>query len=879
MSTLTVTPTFGTLNDGVQSVDVLMTLADSSGNFLEGREAEIRVSGFGNLITQPAPSDANGQSSGTLASTVGEQKQVRVVTDPGTSRESVLGPVQVEFLRLPANAFYVRVGGDDANNGTSPPQAWATIDFALTQIGAGDTLFVGAGTYSTSTTITTQASAGSPMILRADRDGSFTGDAGRVLIDAAAADFGLSLNGATHVTVRGFSVTGAMPGANPGGAIRIVGATDGVRIVDCELYGNECGIDADGATNLTLESNRITLNSSEGIALAGSTNVAVDHNLIYGNTGAGLHIENPSTNLSVQQNTFYDNQGAQLLESGSGSTGSVQNNIFADGGADGLSLDAASSLAEDHNLSFGHAGADFDVPGGPDATSQVADPLLVDPLGGDGMLGGEQAGDDDFRLGATSPGLDAGTGTAYDAALYQGGPLAAHSSRSNDELDGSGTDDAALNLGVHVPANVDGFASLLMNGARVAYAMPDSSFLNSAALDLESGDWADPIQPLAVNSTIKWIENTVSTTEQPDEVVGVLVDTGTQGILYAFHWNGRRWSEFPESTVTSNFTSANTDQRGFDVEVEALDGDTVFVYADGDDNPSYRVLKNGVWSDDADVFTASVGTGRLLWTDLIRQEGTDRIALLGLTDTPNLVAAIWDGDGWISETFLDNEVNEILGYQAFDAAWEGLSSDLLVSYGYTTGIEETRFATWTSSTETWLTGQLNSTDAVGALTRLAADPLSDKIVAIHGEGTFDDDIVVTVWDGDIWSDTLEVAPDGVFGTRAMDVGWVGDTGVAFAVWRDEALTGTFNFARLDPLGWKVLPEVDLPVLGSIVEMEIVTLPGESVARVALLDDMGGLYGVEFDGTDWTLQNDEMPIATGLDPTLDTRAFSIDYRRQ
>ena len=276
-----------------------------------------------------------------------------------------------------------------------------------------------------------------------------------------------------------------------------------------------------------------------------------------------------------------------------------------------------------------------------------------------------------------------------------------------------------------------------------------------------------------------------------------------------------------------------------------------------------------------------LGTGTVLWVELLPKPGTDDLALIALDDQANLTASVWTGSEWTVPLLLDNQVNEVRSHKAFAAAWESSSGDLLVSWGFSTFVEETRYAVLTGldgGGGAWITGQHNSTDALGAFQVLSADPASDMIVAGFGEGPLGDDIVVAVWTGDEWVHNAELTFYGESQTRAIDVGWIGDTGRAYVLYREAALGGTFNLALWDSRGWKIQPPVALPGVGSIVRTEARVLLGEDRLLFLMLDDGGGLFAIDYDGADWGVLNGGLPLATGLDPMRPTQPFSFDLRR-
>ncbi len=869
LSSVSANPRFGTPADGVAAVELVAVIADASGNPLPGRTVVFEAAGFGNALVQPPRTDATGTTRGELRSLVGEKKSITAVVDPGPG-EVRLGPVTAEFLRILPDWYFVRATGSDAADGRTPLTAWRTVSFALTRVGAGDTLFVGAGTYGGALTITTQASAEQPLEIRGDRLGEFTGDAGEVLIDAGAASSGIELAGAEHVWLRGLSVRGAAPGVNPGAGIRVAGALD-CAVLDCRVYENERGITLVSSSGTVMEDCRVSANSGEGVRVFGGSDTSVRHNLVYANTGYGLVVASPTTNLVLESNTFYQNGGDQLRELAAGSTGRIANNILSEGGGMGLAFAAGSSLSQTNNLSWAQTG---DSP----PPFVEADPLFLEPFGADGILGGVGVEDDDFRVELSSPALDSGQGNAREQVLFFRGALGALSSRADSLPDGTPSDLAPVNLGFHYPLPLDEFGSLSPLGARAAFARMDDVHVWTRGTDAAASLWAAELATQALNADVRWLVHRVNPTLQPEELVAAMADTGAGTQLFLRAWDGRRWSDELPAVMTTVIPAANADERGFDLEYEALSGDALFVRSNADENPLFRARSNGRWSVEAPVFAPALNTGSVLWIELVPRPGTDEIAVVALDDEQKLAAAVWDGQQWTLPFLLATQVGALHDWKCFDAAWEATSGDLLVSWAYNLIIEETRFATLTRATSTWLTGQHNSTDAQGLMLSLAADPSSNRVAAIFGEGDVDDDIGVSVWNGSQWTHTAEFSLTGQAQSRAMEVGWFGDTGMAFAIYRDQSLTGVFQWALLRSAGWRLQPEVAFPGMGMIVQAEARNVPGVDRVVMLLLDENGALFALEGTTAGWTAKNGGAPLATGLDPANKGRSFDLDFRR-
>ena len=158
--------------------------------------------------------------------------------------------------------------------------------------------------------------------------------------------------------------------------------------------------------------------------------------------------------------------------------------------------------------------------------------------------------------------------------------------------------------------------------------------------------------------------------------------------------------------ITTHIQSANSNERGFDIEFEPLSGNLLLVHAGPDANPLYRIWSDGAWSADQLVFDLGATPGTTLWVQLVPRPNTDEIAMVALDEQMRVVASIWDGatETWTAPQLLGSEIVEIRDFRAFDAAWESLSGDLLVAWGFSVFAEQTRYATRDGQTGAWTTG-------------------------------------------------------------------------------------------------------------------------------------------------------------------------------
>lgn len=190
------------------------------------------------------------------------------------SSKPQIGFVLAFALLLPARSlatdYFVRISGNDGNPGTSAGASWQTIQHALDSMVAGDTTYVGAGTYVEAVRSVRHGTAAAPIALVADTTGASTGDAGTVRLTHAAQDI-VRLRHSYHL-LRGFSLSGgsdAIDGVNADGLVldQIVATKngdDGIDLHNTDATLTDCTIDRSVATGLELT-------GSSSISVSGAT--------------------------------------------------------------------------------------------------------------------------------------------------------------------------------------------------------------------------------------------------------------------------------------------------------------------------------------------------------------------------------------------------------------------------------------------------------------------------------------------------------------------------------------------------------------------------------------------------------------------------------
>jgi hypothetical protein len=508
-----------------------------------------------------------------------------------------------------------------------------------------------------------------------------------------------------------------------------------------------------------------------------------------------------------------------------------------------------------------------------------ADPLFVDPFGPDGILGGIGAEDDDFRLLPGSVAIDLGNSVARDVVLGSRESLATRTARVDGVRDWSGANLPATDLGFHLATPTPAFRSLAKAGARLGFTVPGDVDLRASAWDSAVPDGLDARLGPALDAEVVYLEQRLAPGESTEELVAAQIDTGTHGRILVRHWDGRRWSEPALAPFLDDLPRDTLVDRRFDVEFDDLSGRGLFVVADGDGIPTYYVLERGRWSTGRQVAASAPNQGSVSMVELVPRPGTDEIALVTLDDRRDMVATLWNGASWGAPQLITANTIYAPGWRPFDAAFESLSGDFLVMWGFNRFAEESRWATLERATGLWRTGQYPSSDAVGAQLLLDSDPTSDRIAAVIGEATFDNDVTVSIWDGTQWVHTAELTLAGPIDNRGLELAWLGKTGVACAVFRRQGHTGSFNVAHFFPAtGWRIQPDVVLPGVDRAAKVRLLSQTDSGRLVGMVLDVQGRLFGFRIDGRTFSVLNDGQPLVTGLDPRAAGRPFDVSLKQ-
>jgi nitrous oxidase accessory protein NosD len=211
-----------------------------------------------------------------------------------------------------------------------------------------------------------------------------------------------------------------------------------------------------------IQNNVVYANGNDGIQLRETDDAVVVNNLVYANGARGISVGRAaaSPNTVLLNNTIFsnDNWGIEIGDRDAASPGgSVVNNIvWQNGGDESLGIGVLRESLRPPSVCNYTAGFNLVLDAyGPETPYNVfdiaAEPRFVNPVGADGILGGEHIDgefvdrsiDDDFRLREGSPAIDAG-------AAYSAGELGLTGSTAEDD----GPDHGQVDLGYHYGADV-----------------------------------------------------------------------------------------------------------------------------------------------------------------------------------------------------------------------------------------------------------------------------------------------------------------------------------------------------------------------------------------------------------------------------------------
>ena len=234
-----------------------------------------------------------------------------------------------------AATYFVDPLGSDANSGTTAAP-WRTLQRAANVVGAGDRVNVRPGTYAGfHLTEEHGGAAGNPV--------EFIAQPGVIVTQRNATTLdGINLEGASHVVIDGFEVTGPMRA----GVRAVLGEFVTVRNVHAH-DNDRWGIFTGFVDDLLIENNQTSGSRAEhGIYVSNSGDRPVLRgNISWGNHGAGIHMNGDLSEGG-------DGVISDALVSGNVIYGNAANLGGGFGGGSGINMDGVQDSRVENNLLF-----------------------------------------------------------------------------------------------------------------------------------------------------------------------------------------------------------------------------------------------------------------------------------------------------------------------------------------------------------------------------------------------------------------------------------------------------------------------------------------------------------------------------------------------
>lgn len=237
-----------------------------------------------------------------------------------------------------AATYFVKNGGNNALDGLSLANAWATLNHAASVVNPGDTVHVQDGSYQ-GFYLDRSGTAGSPI--------TFVADGPNVLItaDNGTTPDGINVEGAGYVVIDGFVVNNRTRAG-----IRVA-VSQFVTVRNCKAgYNGRWGIFSGFADDLMIENNETHHSVAEhGIYVSNSGDRPIIRgNVSHDNNANGIHMNGDESqggdglisNAVVERNVIYGNgtAGGSGINMDGVTNSVVRNNLLYDNHASGISL-------------------------------------------------------------------------------------------------------------------------------------------------------------------------------------------------------------------------------------------------------------------------------------------------------------------------------------------------------------------------------------------------------------------------------------------------------------------------------------------------------------------------------------------------------------
>ena len=292
---------------------------DPAGSVSPTADAEVSLDNGQNwaALAIGSPLDRYGRGSVSWTPSVvteGNTALVRVrsgAADDTSDRAFGVGPAGSNYYvnnRSTAGDVYATALGDNANSGLTPDKPMVSLAALLAayDLGAGDTVYVDAGTYALLRNVLVAAGDSGVHIV-----GPLQGAAILDRANTSAGSYGIELAAATDVVLDHLEVTGAVAGIYAGAN----SASDRLVVSHSRLHGNQQqGLYVAAGNNDVQAIGNVVYGNTDGIAAWGQR-MLVSANEVYGNSRYGVEADasmSTANHVTISQNTVHNNDTAGI---------------------------------------------------------------------------------------------------------------------------------------------------------------------------------------------------------------------------------------------------------------------------------------------------------------------------------------------------------------------------------------------------------------------------------------------------------------------------------------------------------------------------------------------------------------------------------------
>ncbi|MFM9996432.1 MAG: hypothetical protein ACKVU4_11610 [Phycisphaerales bacterium] len=278
------------------------------------------------------------------------------------------------------------------------------------------------------------------------------------------------------------------------------------------------------------------------------------------------------------------------------------------------------------------------------------------------------------------------------------------------------------------------------SGVGVVYGTPTS---NTPVFRTWNGSaWSAETPTADIGANPRWIVTAACPVR--NELLAACGDTAED--LNVMVYDGTTWGSAQE--LSNNLVTSG--DRPFYAAYSQVSGTALVVYrVGGGANANHRTWNGMAWSGQQS--TALPGTGSPKIVKLVPKPGADEIMVLVLDNNNDLSAMVWNGTAFGNTLLLDANA-AFSGQECADAAYERSSGRCMVAWARG-GTTVPRCRVWTGSA--WQTeSAMPDAGANVKQMRLAADPASDKVIAMTLDSAADVNLIV--WNGSSWGPADEV---------------------------------------------------------------------------------------------------------------------------